>query len=389
MANTIITANLLQKEIIRKLDRLSVITPWANRAYTGQLKKQGDTVEVQNFPNLDFDLGGTAGAALTADDWTITSETLAIDQVAQGAWKINDLEAIQSNLNLQSQIADRVAYRERDTYDRYVASFALDANASNKLNGGAPATLTTSTVITELEEMRQQLSEQNAFDDAGVFVNPAIASLIRGSNLYSGFDKGLEYRANGVLGKVAGFTVMETNNLPYAIDLQMATNPTATDTVVIAGVTFTFVASPSAAGDVDIGANVAESAANLILAVNGGAVGTAYIALSDANRQTLRRAQVNLGAFASDVGALTANQLVTTAETFTDVTDTWGTGGYVMFGMDRNSINFVLQMNGGLEVNKLTNAFSHQLQIEKAYGGKVFAENAKRIVTSEITNGTS
>jgi hypothetical protein len=50
----------------------------------------------------------------------------------------------------------------------------------------------------------------------------------------------------------------------------MATKPVADDTVVIAGDTYTFVASPAAAGDVAIGAAVANSQANLVAAINTG-----------------------------------------------------------------------------------------------------------------------
>jgi len=52
--------------------------------------------------------------------------------------------------------------------------------------------------------------------------------------------------------------------------LSMATKPTADDTLTIGGVTYTFVASPAAAGDVAIGAAVANSQENLVTAINDG-----------------------------------------------------------------------------------------------------------------------
>lgn len=44
---------------------------------------------------------------------------------------------------------------------------------------------------------------------------------------------------------------------------------TANDTVIVNGEIYKFVATPSAAGDVDIGANAEASLANLALAING------------------------------------------------------------------------------------------------------------------------
>jgi len=52
---------------------------------------------------------------------------------------------------------------------------------------------------------------------------------------------------------------------------------TADDTVTVGGITYTLVAAPAVAYDVDIGANVTETGANLAAAINAGAgAGTAY-----------------------------------------------------------------------------------------------------------------
>ena len=78
MANTIITKPILQREITRFLDKNRVMTAWANRKYEGDLKNQGDTVTVQEFPNLAGQHGGTAGADITNQDWAITSEDIVV-----------------------------------------------------------------------------------------------------------------------------------------------------------------------------------------------------------------------------------------------------------------------------------------------------------------------
>jgi hypothetical protein len=52
-----------------------------------------------------MDLGQTAGNAITAEDWAITSEDLSINNVFTKNLKIKDLEEIQSNLNLRSDLS--------------------------------------------------------------------------------------------------------------------------------------------------------------------------------------------------------------------------------------------------------------------------------------------
>ena len=124
MSNTIITKALLQKEVIRNLDKKAVIFPVANQAYTWELRQQGDTVSVQTLPSFNMDLGQTAGNAITAEDWAITSEDLTISNVFTKNLKIKDLEEIQSNLSLRSDLSWRLAESMVRTYDQYVARLA-------------------------------------------------------------------------------------------------------------------------------------------------------------------------------------------------------------------------------------------------------------------------
>lgn len=71
---------------------------------------------------------------------------------------------------------------------------------------------------------------------------------------------------------------LETLLIRATADLTFAANPTADDTVVIGGRTYTFVAAPSSGDDIDIGSDAAESADNLMAAINGGVgAGSAYI----------------------------------------------------------------------------------------------------------------
>jgi hypothetical protein len=99
--------------------------------------------------------------------------------------------------------------------------------------------------------------------------------------------------------------------------LSMATKPTADDTVTIGSNVYTFVATPAAAGDVALGAAVANSQANLVTAINDG---------DDYNdpHPTFVAAD-----FSSDEMVITAKEVgtaangVATEETFTDGTDAW------------------------------------------------------------------
>lgn len=386
MANTIIKDTLLQKEVMRFLGKKAVIKPFANTKFQGQLRQGGDTVRVEVFPEIVLDLSGTAGSSITQQDFVITTEDLLIDKVAQSNVGLRDIEKVQSNLNLHSQIGQKVAYALDQLADKTIAVAALDNHADNRLNEGAPASLTKSNIVDEIEELRKVLTEQNAFDDMALFLNAGAVMLLRLSDLYTGIDKGFPYRTGLVASDVAGFKVFQTNNLPTKQKLTMGTNPSGDDTITIHGVAFTFKASPSAAGDIDIGSDAAGSQANLVAAINGGAgAGTDYKEVSAANRKTLLNAGVNITDFSSDIAYIRANQSITNSETFTAAGNIFGTAGNVIFAMSKSAVNYVSQMDR-IKVENQVDAFAVNILSELVYGKKVFATGAKMIATSEITN---
>lgn len=81
MANTIIVPELFAKEVNNR-DIKNVFYNYTNRDYTGELRNAGDTVTVQTLPTLSF-ASGTAGAEITATNFTITEESLVINTTKQ------------------------------------------------------------------------------------------------------------------------------------------------------------------------------------------------------------------------------------------------------------------------------------------------------------------
>jgi len=183
MANTIVLKDLLMKETIAYLDKSLVVAKHANRAYTGDLKQKGNTVSVQIFPRLTLQTGGTAGADITSQYFVITSEDLVINQIAQANYEITDLEVIQSNLDLRSEVARELAYQLAVTYDSFVSALAI-AGAGNEVTTVA---LTKSNVYGEVEKMRVLLGDDNVTDNLALFVSPQVASFIRQSPEWDGF----------------------------------------------------------------------------------------------------------------------------------------------------------------------------------------------------------
>ena len=225
MANTIIRPIIFAKEVIRNRDIKNVFYKYANSDYTWELKKAWDTVTVQTLPTLSF-ASGTAGAPITASNFTITSENLVIDTVKQLAVTLKDIEMTQSNLTLEEKVAQRFAEAEARLFDEAVRDQILVTQvasipAGNKLNSASPITQTKSTVFWDLEAMKVALAEQNVTENLVCFVSPKCASLIRQSGLLDNSDKWLETRVKGYMGLLSGVEVVETTALTASKEMIM------------------------------------------------------------------------------------------------------------------------------------------------------------------------
>jgi len=394
MANTIITKDMLMKEVIRKLDKKAVIYPLANRAFEWELRRQWQTVTVQEYPSFDMDLWVTLWDDITAEDWTITDHDLTIDQSANKNLKVKEIELIRSNLSLENGLASRVAEAIRRMYDQFTAVTAVTwVNAANKLKENAPATLVKTDVIDEINSIAQKLEEANVDIDAWnvfLFINPAVKALINNSDLVSGFDKWLALRMKWYAWSIAWMHTVSTNNLPFKQSITLDWLPTDADTITIAWVVFTFQTawSAAAAWDISIWADAAATQANLIAAVNWTWTpsATTYIEVSAADRLTLKWAYVNLAAFSSDVWSLTAWKYIVVSES-ADNLALW-TAWRVMFAMESNAVNVPAQMTW-MKITEATQWFYSNLLFEHAFWWAVLWSNDLRVATYEITNWTT
>lgn len=216
MANTIIRPEIFAKEVIRNRDKKNVFYNYANSAYTGELKMAWDTVTVQTLPTLSFVSGWTAWDAITATDFTITSESLVIDKVAQLRVTIKDIEKVQSNLSLESKVAERFAVAEANLLDDVILNEIIYTQfaAIDAVGNIIPAiTAWKTTLFTAIENLKVKLANQNVSDSIVAFVSPQDASYIRQEGILDNSDSWLAIRQKGYMGMVSGIKIVESTAL--------------------------------------------------------------------------------------------------------------------------------------------------------------------------------
>lgn len=305
-----------------------------------------------------------------------SKSTLEIDTFDYAAEEIDITEKLQTPYELVNR---SLASIRRGLLNIVEQKF-LDQipNAFHSINNNSAFELLPSNVMDMFQEADSKLG---AFD---VPVESSMRALVVGPNSVSKMRRfkseretglGDSVLGNGVVGAWHGWTVVQNNNLPYSAILTMDTNPTAGDTVTISGVVFTFRASPSLPGEVDIGNDVATSRANLKAAVEGGAgAGTAYIEIGIMNDTILRKKR-GVKCTSAEAMAFTGYGDIAVSETFTATTNVWSAQEQSSIFMVRGAIDMVMQFMD-LEIEKKEKGFADLPKGIIGLGTKMFDDGA-------------
>ena len=336
-----------------------------------------------NWPQLaDVRVQGyTPGTDLTIDALSSTQSSMSIDQSRAVTFPVDPTDRAQAlDKGFAAKMAMQAGFQLANEIDQNLIKEGTDnANSGNDITGG---TLSTANFFEKITDAMAALTRANG-DDGEVFaiVDPERRALLTQIFTQNGFDEADVALRNGFIGKAAGFTFFVSNNIPVSQSITIATQPTNTDTVVLFGVTFTYVTTiGTTAGNVLIGANAAAAQANLRTLINTPETTTATgVALSTDNQRTLQNAQASMAAFAANVGALTGFGKIGGTETFTDGTDSWGTEtGSLLFGR-RGALSLGMQLEPNLFIRPEPKQIQDNYITHTLYGKKIFTRDAFRL----------
>ncbi len=403
--------------------KLPVYPAFANFRLAAGLQ-EGDTVNRQyrstvKAKNMAGDGGYQRQALVT------TNETLSINKVKEASFYLKKLDEIQTHLPTRQKYAydaSAAIFNQIDgdilgQYDQYTKT--LDDGTIGGTSGNG-ITVTANNVRTLFFTsnrllQRQQIKIENAARFTGF--RKEDASMTRGVALISpdvyqtllesldGKDSALgdTVGINGHAGRYGGFDLFVTNSLGWSGRLQVGTQPTDGDTVVINGVTLTFKTTlGTTAGNLLIGASAATAIDALVACINdseslsaenGGAgastVGTLYVEPTLANRELLANMTATDGTTYMDLKA-TGYGFVIVSETLTAAADVWTTTkqkAHLLFGVN-NSIDAVIQKTPDMEVKPRDGKVGSDIVTWAAYGFKVFNEHKAMMINVEVNTSS-
>lgn len=210
----------------------------SNTDYEGEIKAQGDTVNIRVVPDLTI-RDHAKGQALTYEQPTSTFIQLLVNKGKYWAFDAEDIDKKQSDIAFVEKFTTDAGNQLKISVDRDVLNGVYgDADSDNIGStagksglydlgtSGAPEALDKTNVIDYIVDCGSVLTEQNVPEEGRWIVIPTwMANLLSKSDLKDASMTGRESTIpNGRLGMIDGFTIYKSNNYTPVTDTYQCYN---------------------------------------------------------------------------------------------------------------------------------------------------------------------
>jgi len=346
---------------------------------------------------------GAVSATHATGEYVVDADSLQINRRADSSAQINSYDWKSLDFSLLANRSSEMGKGIAQLADAYflsrpvgVVDKAFDAGDFGG-SAGAAYTITNSNIDDVINAALTQIHVANSTEKKFMAVSPYEANFLRQFMQATGNNVADNVIVNGITSGVtkvgttfSGVDVFMTNNLTHEVVVTMATIPTAGQILTINGVTITFVATLTGAGQVHIASTVDITRANLAEFLTGThypgdtteveATDTGYQALSVANRNKLSLiALTATNDNAADTLTLTSRG---TLRVTTNVTGaTVALARQCILG-DYGSINLYLPSKGmDYTETKVEGKPGRELYLEQFHNSVVWSGQKDRVVT--------
>lgn len=191
-----------------------------NRNYEGAITRAGDTVHITNFIDPST-RAYSKYTNITYDQLTDDTQTLVIDQARYWAITVDDIDKRQALPGFIDETTTGAAYNLRADADTHVAGLMVAGVDPDNALGAVTVGSSAGDAYEMLVELRTRLTRSNTPSEGRfVIVPPEFYAVLLLDDRFirqdaSGTTEGLR---NGVVGRAAGFTVVESNVVPETSD---------------------------------------------------------------------------------------------------------------------------------------------------------------------------
>lgn len=234
MAVTNFVPEIWTAKILVALRKKAVASMLVNRDYEGEIRRQGDTVNITSID--DVTIGSyTAHNDITWEAIDDSTRQLVINQAKYFAFELDDIEKAQavSGGGALSQALDNATYQLRDVADAHLLSvMSLGVQGTGNDLGTVAIHTTAQNLYDAFVDLAVTLDVDNVPEEGRfAVVPPALHGRLLKLDTFitAGDNASPPARLNGYIGQIAGLNIYKSNNMPTVTDAA------ATGGAVIAG----------------------------------------------------------------------------------------------------------------------------------------------------------
>ena len=204
---------VFSKKLQAKFYAQTVLSEVTTNEYEGEISGLGNKVNIRAVPAVTVaDYTGS----LSYSDVTSSTIELDINKAKSYAFKVDDILKRQADIDFMNEAAKDAAQNMKIEIEKDVFANVAAGSSLTDINGGTPATVSTSNVLGFILEAGQTLDENNIpEEDRFMIINPATASILKQTELRQAYLTGdsVSPLRNGFIGMVDRFKMYVSNNL--------------------------------------------------------------------------------------------------------------------------------------------------------------------------------
>lgn len=214
------TPQIWSDKININLDKYGAYNDIVNRKYEGDIKNKGDVVKFYTYGNLavkNYDPTNVSFEGLEWEDPKGNLLELKVDQQKYIAFQVDDIEKVQSNVDLVNGFTKRMAIAFAQTKDTFIHGLAVAGAAKTR----SSVTLTKDNVWETVCNMYADLATKNAIVDGvdyagkrpALVITPTVEGILKQAPQYFANAFGNEVLRKGQIGVIGGFDVFVDTNI--------------------------------------------------------------------------------------------------------------------------------------------------------------------------------
>lgn len=187
MAVTVSIDKLISTKVLKELENNLIAKRICTLDTGSQIKKKGDQVTFTGLADPTVqDYTGTINYEELEDQGI----TMKIEQTKYVAFKIDDIEAFRSSIDIKGTQVERSGYKLKDQADKYVLALAEDASIKNRVDATG---ISEDNALQFLAKVRRKLDEANVpHGQAFLVIDPMVKEKLELAGIKFGINEGMK-----------------------------------------------------------------------------------------------------------------------------------------------------------------------------------------------------